>query len=199
LTNRESPYTPFLRRFTDERARDAAETNALYTRVVSAFRGSVWAQPGVINQINMNLAQQVEKIIEAPHSTELCQALDKYQHDILKLETTIFFEPRVDFSRPLSLVEETDLKRHLRAQEYFLAHQDQIAKLLAITIGNLTVNIIKSIPSISQSSFTITLVAMIADAGELIDYIIAAFCERELLEAGLFTAIRDRLYKNSCA
>jgi hypothetical protein len=193
---RESPYTPFLRRFTDERARDAADTNTLYKRVVSAFRASAWAQEGIIERISDNLADQIGNVVEAPHSAEICQALDKYQREMLECETTIFGEPRVDFSRPLSLTEETDLKRHLRAQEYFLAHQDRIAKLLATTIGTISTEIIRSVPSIADSFFTVPLIAVLRNGGELIDQIIALLCEQELREAGLFTSIRDRLAHN---
>jgi hypothetical protein len=175
---------------------DAAETNALYQRVVSAFRASGWAQEGIIGRISDNLADQVGNNVEAPHSTELCQALDKYQREVLACETTLFCEPRVDFSRPLSLTEETDLKRHLRAQEYFLAHQDRIAKSLVTTLGTISVEIIKSIPPIADSFFTVPLIALLRNGGELIDQIIALFCEQELREAGLFTSIRDRLAHN---
>jgi hypothetical protein len=198
LSDRESPYTPFLRRFTNERATDAAETNVLFNRVTSAFRASVWAQSGVIDQFSDNVADQVGNIVEAPHSQSLCQALDKYQREVLNLETTIFSEARVDFSRPLSLVEETDLKGHLRAQEYFLSHQQRIAKLLASTIGNITVDIIESLPSITDSSFLVPLIALLRNAGDLIDRTIGALCDREAREAGLFAAIRERIFKNIC-
>src|SRR5262249_56534743 len=104
----------------------------------SAFRASVWAQPDIIERISDDLADQVGNVVEVPNSTEICQALDKYQREMLAGETAIFCEPHVDFSRPLSLTDETDLKRNLRAQEYFLAHQDRIAKLLASTIGTIS-------------------------------------------------------------
>jgi hypothetical protein len=198
LSYRESPYTPFLRRFTDERATDAAETNALYNRVVSAFRASVWAQSGIIDQVSDTVADQVGSIVEAPNSQPLCQALDKYQREVLKLETTIFSALRVDFSRPLPLIEETDLRRHLRAQEYFLSHQDRLGKLLASTVGNITVDIIQSLPPISDSSFAVPLIALLRDASDVVERIIAAFCDREVREAGLFTVIRERIFQNIC-
>lgn len=197
-TYRQSPYTPFLRRFTDERAADAAETMALYNRVVSAFRESIWAHLDVIDQLSDNIADQVGNIVEAPHATSLCQALDQYQREVMRLETAIFAEPAVDFSRPLSLVEETDLKRHLRAQEYFLSHQDRIAKLLATTLGNLTVDLIESLPPLSESIFTVPMVSMLRDPADLVERIIAAFCDREALDAGLFTTIRERIFRNVC-
>jgi hypothetical protein len=38
-----SPFTPFLRRFTDERARGLSDTIALYNEVRRAYRASAWA------------------------------------------------------------------------------------------------------------------------------------------------------------
>ena len=198
MSDRESPYTPFLRRFTNERATDAAETNVLFNRVTSAFRASVWAQPGVIDQLSDNIADQVGAIVEAPHSRKLCLALDKYQREMLKREKAIFSEPHVEFSRPLSLIEETNLKGHLRAQEYFLAHEERVAKLLASTIGNITVDIIQSLPPIAESSFSIPLIALLGDAGDLIDRTVGALCDREVHEAGLFDDIRERIVQNIC-
>jgi hypothetical protein len=196
LTYRESPYTPFLRRFTDERAKDAAETSALYNRVVSVFRASVWAQSGIIDHISNKIMDLVADLVEPPNSLQVCEALDTYQREVLKLESTIFSEPSVDFSRPLSPIEETDLKRHLLAQEYFLSHQDRIGKLLAATIGNVTVDIIESLPPISDSSFAVPLIILLRDPSEVVERIIAAFCHPEVIEAGLCAVIRARILQN---
>ncbi len=38
-----STYTPFVRRFTHERARDLADTIELYNRVTAQFKASDWA------------------------------------------------------------------------------------------------------------------------------------------------------------
>jgi hypothetical protein len=95
-----------------------------------------------------------------------------------------------------SLIAETDLKHHLRAQEYFLAHQDRSAKLLVSTLGTISTEIIKSIPPIAHSSFTVPLITLLHDPGELIDKIVALLCDREAAEAGLLTTIRQRVFEN---
>src|SRR5260370_24213684 len=58
---RPSVYTPFLRRFTDEPARDLAETIALYHEVRRAHRGSVWAQDAVVDRVNRHCPDIVGK------------------------------------------------------------------------------------------------------------------------------------------
>ena len=47
-----SPFTPFLRRFTDERARDLSDTIALYNEVRSAYHASAWAREDAIERVN---------------------------------------------------------------------------------------------------------------------------------------------------
>src|SRR5262249_50123470 len=104
--------------------------------------------------------------------------------------------PAVDFSRPLSLREETDLKRHLRAQEYFLAHQDRIMKLLGGTLGTVTLETIKALPSLADSSFQVPLIALMRHPAEFIELILGSFIASELDETGLFVSLREQLLKN---
>ena len=51
-----STYTPFIRRFTDERAKDLADTIALHRRVTGQWRASVWAKPDAAVNVAGNLA-----------------------------------------------------------------------------------------------------------------------------------------------
>ena len=131
-------FTPFLRRFTDERAYDLAETVNLYNRVTAAHRATIWADDDAIERVSGFIVEQVTKVVELPDYLPVCQALDKCQQELLALETTIFSEPAVDFSRPLSLKDQVDLNRQLRAQEYFLAHQDRICEQLVTALGNVS-------------------------------------------------------------
>ena len=112
-----SAFTPFLRRFTDERARDLQDTQQLYNRVRSLHRASPYSADDA--EITFGTAIYDEcPYLSDPLQPVVARAI----HDILKLETPIFQCPQVDFGRAhLSLKESVDLRHFLRAKEYFHA------------------------------------------------------------------------------
>jgi len=77
--SRPSVYTPFLRRFTDEPARDLAETIALYHEVKAAYRNSLWSQDDVIDRLNGHCAEIVREAVPIPEYSPLLEALDRCQ------------------------------------------------------------------------------------------------------------------------
>src|ERR1700686_3599386 len=94
---RQSVFTPFLRRFTDERARDLSETITLYNEVRTAHFASMWArQADAIEHVSNFIAQRAAELVDLPSSTTLMLALDKCQQETLTLETTIFSFPEID-------------------------------------------------------------------------------------------------------
>lgn len=194
----ETVYTPFLRRFTDERAHDLAETVALYNRVTAAHRATPWAKPNAIERVSNATAGVVGEAVEVPNHLPLGEALDKCQHELLALETTIFGTPAIDFSRPLSLHEQVDLNRHLRAQEYFLAHQDRISELLVSTIATVSGGIIQSIPPLADSAFVVPLISVLSDRHDVVDRLIGTISASELFDVGLFAGVQQRIYENMC-
>lgn len=101
MNHRDNVYVPFLRRFTDERAHDLAETVNLYKRVIATRRASLWAREDAIERVSDFIVEQVTELVELPNSAPVCRALDKCQRDMLALETVIFSEPAADFSKPL--------------------------------------------------------------------------------------------------
>src|SRR2546423_2997558 len=88
-----SPFTPFLRRFTDERARDLSDTIALYNEVERAHRSSVWAQSDVIVRVNNHCADITGKLVSLPAYLPLGRALDHCQTNVIRLEDTIVSFP----------------------------------------------------------------------------------------------------------
>src|SRR5579872_3197156 len=81
-----SPFIPFLRRFTDERARDLSETKALYNEVRAAHRASLWAQEDAIERVNGFVADWIGKVVTLPESKIILEALDRCQQAVLALE-----------------------------------------------------------------------------------------------------------------
>ena len=123
---RNSAYTPFLRRFTDERATDLADTKMLYTNVSARFSGSVWAQDDIVDRVNSVIAEQVADLVTLPPSP-LSDAFDHCQLAVLALETTLFRSAVINDWSVLSLKEHVELRRYLRAQEHFLANEARVS------------------------------------------------------------------------
>jgi hypothetical protein len=130
-----SPFTPFLRRFTDERARDLSETKALYEEGRTAHLASLWSKDDAIERVNGFVAELVGKVVGLPESKVILEALDRCQKAALALETTIFTSPKVNWDiAVLSLKEQVNLRRFLRAQQHFLANDDRVSDLLATAL-----------------------------------------------------------------
>jgi hypothetical protein len=194
---------PFLRRFTDEAARDLSETIALYDEVRAAHHASLWAQEDAIERVHNFIVERITEIAELPHSSTLSAALDRCQKEVLALETTIFSSPQIDWDiARLSVKEQVDLRRFLRAQQHFLANDDRVGDLLTTALGNVFGGIIGKLPKLDDSSddteLTVPLVTLMRKPGDVIDRIIGTICKQELTEAGLFTTLQQRLYANVC-
>src|SRR4051794_12291965 len=69
-----SVHTPFLRRFTDEAARDLRETVALYRQVRDVHTQSAWAQSDVVERINAQCAEVVGKVVTLPSHSPFLEA-----------------------------------------------------------------------------------------------------------------------------
>lgn len=198
-----SPFTPFLRRFTDERARDLSETRALHNEVRAAHLASFWSQEDAIERVNGFLAEWVGKVVGLPESKVILEALDRCQKAALALETTIFTSPKIDWDiAVLSLKEQVDLRRFLRAQQHFLANDNRVSDLLTTALGNVFGGIISELPVIPQNdddlTLTVPLVTLMRDPGGTVDKVIGTLLKDELAEAGLFTALQQQLYENTC-
>jgi hypothetical protein len=196
LKQRDNVYIPFLRRFTDERAADLSETVSLYNRVTAARRATIWAENDAIERVSDFIAQQVLEIVECPAYRPIREALDTFQRQVLALETTIFSELSVDFSKPLSLKDQVDLNRHLRAQEYFLAHEDHVFLRLVTALASIAGTVIQSLPDLAESPFTAPLISLLAEPDCLIDQIIGMIFSTDLIDLGLFTALQYQIYEN---
>lgn len=196
-----SPFVPFVRRFTDERARDLAETRALYDEVQTTWRTSVWAKDDAIARVNAYIAEQVSEAVRLPSSLAVAEALDRCQMALLALEDAIFAAPTIEWDiAMLSLKQQVDLNRFLRAKQHFLTNEDRVSSLLVMALGNVVGGIIDALPSLDGTSpFTVPLVAVLSDPADIVGRIIGTLIKEELLDAGLFANLHERLYLNVCA
>src|SRR5438270_284403 len=111
-------FTPFLRRFTDERARDLSETVALYNDVARAHFASIWGHEKAIPHLSTLIAERVCEVIDHPVPKAVIEPLDSCQEELLRLETTIFSFPEIDFDHAvLSLKDGVDLRHFLHAKQ----------------------------------------------------------------------------------
>jgi hypothetical protein len=198
LSSKASPYTPFLRRFTDERALDLAETKRLYDRVTASHRKTIWAQSDAIERVSNYIVGRVFEVAELPDYVPLGQAFDTLQRELLALETAIFSSPRVDFFKPLTLKEQVDLNRFLRAQEHFLQHDDRVSDELATAIGNVSAGLIQALPPLAEGAFHVPLICVLPDPGLVVDSVIGTIWAPNLIDLGLFTTVSERIYANAC-
>jgi hypothetical protein len=192
-------FNPFSRRFTDERAHSFAQTKAFYSRVRTAHHLSRWGKPDAIAKTHTALVDRLAEVIELPTCTPLCEALDTCIHELLDLETQIFEPATVDLSKPLSPKVQVELNRYLRAQEYFLAHQEHVSELLIKAVGDVVGAIIQAIPPLADSAFSVPFISLVPNPTEFVGGLIGIFAEPKLAEAGLCTTLTTQLYENVCA
>jgi hypothetical protein len=197
-----SVYTPFLRRFTDEAARDLAETVELYSEVRHGHFASVWCQPDIVQKISGACVTAVKELINLPEYLPVLEALDRCQTALIAQESTLVSFPEIDWSRArLSMKEQVDLNRFLRAKRYFLANQERVFELLVTAVGNVIGGIIQNFPWLGDDekpTLTVPLVALMADPTSVVEGIIGAVTTEALADAGLFTALQRQLYENHC-
>ncbi len=200
---RDTVYTPFLRRFTDEPARELSETVALYHEVRNAHRASVWASDDVIERVNNHCAEIVGKLVSLPNSIAVGKAFDRCQSALIGRESTIISFPEIDWGRArLSMKEQVDLRRFLRAKQHFLGNQDRVFELLVTALCNVIGGLAKELPSLPEDedsfALSVPLVTLLRDVGGVADKIIGTICDQKLAEAGLFIEVQEQLYKNIC-
>jgi hypothetical protein len=199
LSPKPSAFIPFFRRFTDERARDLADTEALYEEVRAAHGASPWSDEGRLEHVHAMITEGViEDIGALPESDALAVALDACGKEVLGLETAIFQSADVDFSKPLSLEELVDLRRFLRAQQHFLAHQDRAIGVLTDTLFSLFAGMIPrfSVPPEGDATFTLPLYTFVPNLPDAVDRLIGTLCARALTDMGLCAELQEKFTEN---
>ncbi len=189
-----SVFTPFLRRFTDERARDTADTRALYARVSRMHADSVFTGEDGRELIAGLARRKFEGVVPDALASSFSRALD----DLLKLETPIFELPAPDF-RHLTLKEATDFRRFLRAKEYFHAHEQELVSRLVYYAGTGLWALAKDLPRSSEGSpFSIPLVSTLPEPKVYMQKAIKEAFMATYQDVGLLTELTRRLYWNAC-
>jgi len=192
-------FTPFSRRFTDEQARSSEELNRLYRRVTNAHRASSWGREDAVDIVAETILRWLRSQIDFAKYGSLQERVETCVRELLIAETTVFGFPALDPTQPLSFRERAELNQSLRAQEHFLAHEEQISDLLIGVVCNVAGAVVQSVPPLPDSAFTVPLISLLPNPAELVGGLFDIFDEPQLAEQGLCTALTTQLYENVCA
>lgn len=197
---RPNVFTPFLRRFTDERAHDLRSTVTLYDRVKAKFEKSVWSQPDMLEK----MASYLLSCIKPAPPEVLREAFLDTIRELLRLEAAVFVFPDYQdpSSRTLSLQDQVNLRRFLRAKEHFLDNDDHITDLLGNAIISILSETAENLPDIHDGSqLKVPLHVLAKNLPRTVNHIVAVAVSEELHNAGmciaLCSAVHDNLYRIS--
>lgn len=200
---RHSTFTPFLRRFTDERAYDLQEMLRLYERVRAKHRASAWASPHAIDTAAELVLTEASATTDLPPAGPVRAALFKCIREVITAEDTIFASFDIDWERrTLSLGEQVDLCRFFRAQEWFLDNHERVFDAfihkMILLCGLLSSALPEDAPAGDGPVFTVPLITLVEDSIDLTDFLSGWLLNEEHQALGLFSRIAARVYENAC-
>jgi hypothetical protein len=191
-----STFTPFSRRFTDERARNLSELRALYDEVRRMHYASPYAgEDAVVNTCGRIVGSfgGMPEALHGPFSRTLL--------NLANLETTIFEFPEIRWDvAQLSLKQQVDLERYLTAKRHFLVNEERAVDFL---LGGLYLTldaITGDLPEISETSpFTIPLINVLPTPKKVLDRLFAILWHPNYVDDGLFVEVTQTMHANLCA
>ena len=189
-----STFTPFLRRFTDERARDLAQLRALYQEVRAMHSASKYVKNDAIYEAGYTVYRHFLDCLPKALTTSFDNALEQ----LMQRETTIFAFPEIKWDiAQLSLKEQVDLERFLTAKRHFLKSEERVIDLLQGGLFHIVEAITKDLPEFSEPSpFTIPLINVIPDATKVLDRLYRIVWSENYVDNGLFVALRNQMHLN---
>lgn len=192
-----SVFTPFFRRFTDEKALDIKETRTLFAAVTARHRETRWSKA----EVDADFAEVLFELIGTEVPRDLQLPIFTFLVEMLKLEKPIFESPPEDTDvATLSLKELVDLRRFLRSQEHFLDHEDKVITTLGNTILGMLDGLLAEVPKLdAPSPFTIPLIHLLPNPPLIVDKVHGTFIKNEALDLGLFTEVNEQRELNLCA
>ena len=191
-----SAFTPFLRRFTDERQRDLAGLRALYREVRSLHLASAYAKEQAIVPVLQPVYRRVEDRLPEALGDPSAELL----RDLAYLETAIFSFPEFKWDiGQLSLKEQVDLERFLTAKRHFLTNEARVIDFLQRGLYRLLAAVTRDLPAFSETSpFTIPLVHVLPEPRKLLGELYAILWNQGYVDNGLFVEVTTRMYLNLC-
>lgn len=186
-----SVFTPFFRRFADEKSLELKETEDLYQRVAAQHRP--YADDDALYKLAHRLLGEIEEAIP----DDLREAFFVTICLLLSCEEAIFTLP--EFRPSLSLKEMVELRDALRRKEHFHLNHDRVLGLLKAGILGVLEPVAEVLPKTeTPSPFTIPLAYALPEPKRLIDNIYSVFWRDEYRETA-FVEVSRRLHYNLCS
>jgi len=191
-----STYTPFARRFTDERARDLSELRALYREVKRLHEASPYSDERAVFQLGADLYSRYAALY--PDAVML--PLSGVLNILTRLETPIFQFPDIRWDvAHLTLKEQVDLNRFLTAKQFFHAHEKRLIAEVQDGLARFFEVLTHGLPqTLGPSPFSVPMMGALDETRLLIDRLYNIACDDTFVSLGLFTDLREQLYANLC-
>ena len=184
-----SAYTPFFRRFSNERARELEEVRQLYEQVKARQDASKEDIVSVGKRVYPYYSH-----LPADVSQQFSFAL----FDILKIESWFGPLPPPDFER-MNLKEFVEYRNLLYAKQYFFANEATLLELLEEGLVRTLSSVARDLPEMEDPSpFTIPLICALPEPRDMVEIMYGTLANERYLDRGLFKPIAERLYRNIC-
>jgi len=184
----ESAYTPFFRRFTNERSREIKEAQALYNWVK--------AYQHAFTDTKTTLGQRVYRHF-GDYPEALNDALISGLYDLTGAETQIWELPAPDFHR-MSMQEFVEYRNLLYAKQYFFANQAEQMALLEDGLVRLTCGPAHELPEMAAPTpFTIPFIYALPEPRRTVAKVWGTLAD--YFDKHLFKSVTRQLYRNICA
>lgn len=192
-----SAFTPFLRRFTDERARDLSDLRTLYREVRDLHYASPYCQEDALYSVGRDLyALCAERFPDDAVLAPLAEVMAA----ITRQETPIFEFPEIKWDvAQLTLKEQVDLHRFLTAKRYFHTHEDRVLAEFQEGLKRFVAILTYGVPqTLGPSPFTVPVMNVLQAGRELVDALYSVACDPKYVDLGLFTTVRETMYASLC-
>jgi hypothetical protein len=191
-------FTPFSRRFTDEGARSLQELAQEVAETSSRHRLSRWSKADAMGDMCSKIIDLVQETASIPHCDPVIDAIETLLRELLCLETQIFMPVSIKTAQPLTFRHRIELKRHLLAQNRFLENESEHEDLIIRHIAGLILTLIEHLSSVAESPLSLRFIDQIAEPGIFIEAVVRHFSNKDVADAGVFSQLTDRLYRNLC-
>lgn len=182
-----SAFTPFLRRFTNERQRELDETRQLYAWVKRQQDGFTETKLSIGSRIHANFD-------EFPHVVRY--ALAEASFDLITAERYIWELPEPEFGR-WSMQEFVEYRNLLHAKQYFFMNQERILQSLDETLRRVLFWIACELPEFENPSpFRIPLIYALPEPKMLVEKTYAMMLHEAGAGTGMFRELGERLTRN---
>ena len=192
-----STFTPFSRRFTDERARSLSELRTLYNEVRSMHYASKYAEEGAVVAVCSPIVLDLRDRLP----DTLFDAFARTLLGLMHLETTIFEFPEIKWDvAQLSLKQQVDLERFLTAKRHFLTNDERVIDFLRGGLYRTFDALTADLPQTSKASaFTLPLIQVLPEPKKLMDRLFVILWNQNYIDDGLFVDVTKAMSANICA